>query len=92
MTGGTRIIALDGSQVDADQAGGGHDDGGLPITISEDLPEQELDDEAPFAVPGRLRLVVPALAVLLGLGWTVLFALARAPLLRGGVTPGIVVT
>jgi hypothetical protein len=85
MTGGTRIIALDSTPTDE----------GRPVVIgdapTDDRPMIEDETTPDFTPQGRLPWLLPALAGLLGLGWTVLFGLARIPHLQGGVTPEVAV-
>ncbi len=84
MNGGTRIIALDGGPVDNTRADAvehashagmydsdpGNDDNGLP----------------PLEPQGRLRWIIPGIATLLIVGWTVLLGWARLPLVQAGLT------
>jgi len=90
MNGGTRIIALDGGQVD-----GAHDDAADRVLLSaeNDAPaDTGHDDIAPVLEPqGPLRWIVPAIATVLLVGWSVLFAIAKAPALHTAPTPDTVV-
>ena len=91
MNGGTRIIALDGSQLAGD-----------PIEDSEILADRTLtaddgaaDDDAgvpaEWTASSRLRWVVPVLAALLICGWSVLFVAGKASALRTAPTPDMLV-
>lgn len=89
MNGGSRIIALDGGAVDETR--------GAPLSADEtadfsDPGESGSADDAPLLEPrGPLRWLVWGLAALLVIGWTVLFVLAKAPVLRAAPGPDTLV-
>ena len=88
MNGGSRIIALDGSAVEGDSATP------LPLSAEHDAADDvELADDGPALAPqSPLRWIVPAIAAVLLIGWTVLFAIAKAPVIRTGPTPDTLVS
>ncbi|WP_428333840.1 hypothetical protein [Novosphingobium sp.] len=93
MNGGSRIIALDGSEVDSRPDDGQPDEHAetvAPRTLAahDDFADDTMADEASV---GRLRWLVPALATALIVAWTVLFGVGKAAGLRHGVTPEMVV-
>jgi uncharacterized protein YicC (UPF0701 family) len=89
MNGGSRIIALDGGAVDEDRGAplAAGEPGGYPDAADGDsaLAEPQLEPQGP------LRWLVWGLAALLIGGWSVLFALAKAPALRSAPNPDTVV-
>ena len=88
MNGGTRIIALDGGTVEADPAS----HSAFPVDETADDHVDFTESGADFAAPrGALRWLVPGLAIVLLLGWTVLFVVAKAGALRAAPTPDAVV-
>jgi hypothetical protein len=88
MNGGSRIIALDGGHVDGEP-----DENTDTLSTRTLAAEEDLGDEyAPEDEPaGRLRRIVPVIAVTLIAGWTVLFAMGKAAAVRHGATPEVVV-
>jgi len=93
MNGGSRIIALDGGAVD--ETHGAPLSAGRPgETAAEFAPMADADswDAEPLLEPkGPLRWIVPGLAALLLAGWTVLFAMAKAPAFRAAPNPDTLV-
>jgi hypothetical protein len=96
MTGGTRIIALDGAAVDGAIVDGTIGDGtarALPADHGDSRDHQDdrtIDGEAvtdsAFEPRGALSWLVPGLAAALIIGWTVLLGVARAHALQAGLT------
>ena len=86
MNGGSRIIALDGSQVDGDPDGNSETAPMRTLAAYDEPGGDETSDEyAPDDEPvGRLRWIVPVIAGVLIAGWTVLFCLGKAAAIRHG--------
>ena len=86
MTGGTRIIALDGETYDGSSA----EAEGRPLPADHVVHADQPDGTTPeldsaFAPQGPLRWIVPGLAAVLITGWTVLLGVARAPAVQAGL-------
>ncbi len=86
MTGGTRIIALDGEAYDGSSA----EAEGRPLPADHVVHADQPDGTTPeldsaFAPQGPLRWIVPGLAAVLITGWTVLLGVARAPAVQAGL-------
>ena len=88
MNGGSRIIALDGSHGDGDADDHAETTRTRPLAADDDPGE---DYALPDEPAGRLRWLVPVLAIVLIAGWTVLFGWGKAAGLRHGATPEMVV-
>ena len=93
MNGGSRIIALDGGAVDETRSAPplAGDPGGSMADFPP-IADADTRDAEPLLEPkGPLRWMVPGLAGLSLIGWTVLFALAKAPAFRAAPNPDTLV-
>ena len=84
MNGGSRIIALDGGPVADEQVDHEHLSVEHHVSDEPDLPDL-------LEPRGPLRWVVPGVAAVLLIGWTVLFAIAKAPAFHSTPTPDTLV-